>query len=123
MPNQKSDDRSSQQGNKGSNPGQQSGQGQSGSRGGDSGTRDNRVERTVVISKVSKAGKVNKAGHRIAIAKNKKATCLIVIASRASKASRKKLLQAVTPHHITMTRIQNAQKTKLQTGIRILTAA
>jgi len=86
-------------------------------------TRDNRVERTVVISKVSKAGKVNKAGHRIAIAKNKKATCLIVIASRASKASRKKLLQAVTPHHITMTRIQNAQKTTLQTGIRILTAA
>jgi hypothetical protein len=81
-------------------------------------SRDNKVERVEAVSKVRRAGKVSKEVCLIVIARDNKAICPI-----ASRASRKKLLQARAQHHTTMTRTQNNQKTNHQTGMRILTAA
>jgi hypothetical protein len=54
------------------------------------------------------------------IARDSKVICPTAIASRAN---RRKLLQGRILHLMTMTRTQNNQNTKLQTGIRTQPAA
>src|SRR5678816_1211634 len=77
-------------------------------------SRDNKVGQARVIRKV------NKVACPIVIARDKKAICPIVI---ASKASRKKLLQDKALRRMMMTRTQTNQDAKLQTRMRVLTAA
>ena len=120
MPNQKSDDRSKQQGNTGNNPGrqdQQSGQGgQTGSGRSDTGNQRQQSG----SSRGTAANRVRRAVCLIVIARDSKAIRPTVIASRAN---RKKLLQSRMLHLMTMTRTQSNQNKKRQTGIRIQTVA
>jgi hypothetical protein len=85
-------------------------------------TRDSRAEQVGAISKANRVSKVrgNRAVCLIVIARDSKAICPTVT---ARKANRRKLLQDRMLHLMTTTRTQNNQNTKLQTGMRIQTAA
>jgi hypothetical protein len=118
MPNQRSDDRSTQKGNKGNEsraPG-------STKRTGWSNRLKEQCYRKPGTAKAG-ASKDNQQGQRdlclIVITMDSKAICPIMTASKASK---KKLLQGII-HLMMMTRTQNNQNTKLQTGIRTQPAA
>jgi hypothetical protein len=108
-------------------------------------TLNKATKAVILVARVSKAGKEAKLEQAAviqetrdsraeqvgAISKVNREVCLIVIA-RDSKAiptvtarrdNKKKLLLIGVIHHMMMTRTQNNQNKKLQTGIRIQTAA
>ena len=82
-------------------------------------TRGSRAGQVGAISKVNKDSKVNREARLIVIARDKAIRPTVI----ASKASKKKLLQIAVIHLMMMTRTQNNQNKKLQTGTRIQTAA
>jgi hypothetical protein len=83
-------------------------------------TRDSKVEQVGAISRANRVSKVNRKVGLIVIARDNKVICPIVTVGRPSK---KKLLQIAVIHLMMMTRTQTNPKTKLQTGMRIRTAA
>jgi hypothetical protein len=82
-------------------------------------TRDSRAEQVGAISKANRVSKVNREVCLIVIARDSKAIPTVT----ARRDNKKKLLLIGVIHHMMMTRTQNNQNKKLQTGIRIQTAA
>ncbi|HYV55201.1 MAG TPA: hypothetical protein VE933_11515 [Chitinophagaceae bacterium] len=82
--------------------------------------QETRGSRAGQVGAISKDSKVNRETGLIVIARDSKAICPTGTASRVSK---KKLLPIVVIHLMMMTRTQVNQNTRLQTGMRIQTAA